>query len=201
MLADELARAQEKAQIAKWDENEGKIRSELKLDLPPRSLSADTIAHIRTFESWAKAKGVRKCPCKPFVLACFIQEHHALGVPSEQIIAIVKAVDDLHQYHSLASPLYTQAARSTLAQAVEVPSPRGWNKDERVAFDALVDPLIRQAVSRHEWLRDRDLRRRQNEISELKKQLGSTADESAHSNEKDFRHDQSTNWKRRLARG
>jgi hypothetical protein len=183
-LSQQLEAARQREQIAAWDRAEAAVRSELKLDLPPRSLSADTLAHIRTFENWAKAKGVRKCPCKPFVLACFIQEHHALGVQSEQIIAIVKAVDDLHQYHSLASPLYTQAARSALAQAVDVTSPRGWNKDERVAFDALVDPLIRQAVSRHEWLRDRDLRRRQNEISELKKQLGSTADESAHSNEK-----------------
>ena len=60
-------------------------------------------------------------------------------------------------------------------------SPRhaGWNKDERDAFDAFVDPLIRQAVSRHEYLRDRDLRRKQHEISELKKRLMSAADESA----------------------
>ena len=134
-----------------------------------RSLSADTIAHINTFANWAKTKGVRKCPCKPFVLAAFIQEHNALGVPPEQIITIVKAVDDLHQYHALASPLYTQVARAALDQAIKVTAPRGWNKDERGAFDALVDPLIRQAVSRHEWLRDRDLRRKQNEISELKK--------------------------------
>jgi hypothetical protein len=183
-LADDLAKAQQLAQIAKWDEHEQKLRSELKLDIPRAELSAATLAHINTFANWAKTKGVRKCPCKPHVLACFIQEHHALGVPPEQIIEIVKAVDDLHQYHGLPSPLFTQVARAALSQAVKATAPRGWNKDERGAFDALVDPLIKQAVSRHEYLRDRDLRRRQNEISELKKRLLSTADESARTNEK-----------------
>ena len=113
----------------------------------------------------------------------FIIEHHALGVPPEQIIEIVKAVNDLHDYHAIASP-YTQIARAALDQVVKVTAPRGWNKEERGAFDALVDPLIRQAVARHEYLRDRELRRKQNEISELKKRLTSTADESANSNEK-----------------
>ena len=160
------------------------FEAELKLDLPPRSLSADTIAHIDRFARWAKERGVRKCPCRPFVLACFIQEHNALGVPPEQIIEIVKAVDDLHQYHGLPSPLYTQVARAALAQAVKVTAPRSWNAAERGAFDALVDPLVRQAVSRHEYLRDRELRRKQNELSQLKKQLGSTAVESAQKNQK-----------------
>jgi hypothetical protein len=185
-VADDLAKAQQREQIAAWDRGEAQLRSQLTLDIPKRELSADTIAHIDTFANWAKTKGVRKCPCKPFVLACFIQEHNALGVPPEQTIAIVKAVDDLHQYHALASPLHTQVARAALSQAVKVTAPRGWNSDERGAFDALVDPLIRQAVSRHEWLRDRDLRRKHNEISELKKRLLSTADERAQANEKVF---------------
>jgi hypothetical protein len=184
VLADELERAKLAAQVSRWDENEGKIRGELKLDLPPRSLSSVTIARIDTFTNWAKTKGVRKCPCKPFVLAAFIQEHHAIGVPPEQIIEIVKAVNDLHDYHGLASPLFTQVARAALARAITVTAPRGWNSDERGAFDALVDPLIRQAVSKHEWLRDRELRRKQNEISELKKRLMGTADERAQANEK-----------------
>ena len=168
MLSDELERARVRAQVAKWDENEKNLGRELKLDLPARRLSDVALAHIDTFGRWAKTKGVRKCPCKPHTLACFIIEHHALGVPPEQIIEIVKAVDGLHQYHALASPLHTQVARAALDRVVKVSAPRGWNSDERGAFDALVDPLIRQAVSRHEWLRDRDLRHRQNEISALK---------------------------------
>ena len=61
-MADELEREKQRLQVAKWDENERKLRDELKLDLPPRSLSADAVANIDRFARWRRKKASENVP-------------------------------------------------------------------------------------------------------------------------------------------
>ena len=178
-LSDELQQARVRDQIARWDANEKRLAEQLGLDVPKTILSTDTVARLDFFAKWAAAKGVRKCPCKPHVLAAFAWENHSLGVPQQQTLAILKAVEEQHHHFNLSNPAATKIVWAAVETICKAEPPRSWTKAEKAEW-VLLPPDIRQAISRREAERDKALRRSQNELADLKKRHA-VADEAASS--------------------
>ena len=70
-------------------------------------LSADTLARCDIWGKWCEARGVRKCPCKPWVVASYLLEQSANGVPAQVLVAMLEAITALHDYHNLSNPTAT----------------------------------------------------------------------------------------------
>ena len=185
MLADELAKAQQREQIAAWDRGEAAIRSQLAVNVPARSLSADVRDRFGLFEKWCSDKSVRRLPAKPWVVAAFILDQTANGRDAQGCLALLAAIDDLHQHHGLASPVHTQVVRAALETFLKTAPPRSWNNEERAEF-ALLPPDIRHAIARREAERDKALRLAQNRLAEERKRLSSGADTKPAQTNKDY---------------
>ena len=175
MLIDELAKAKQREQIAAWDRAELALREQL--NIPKRELSADVRDRFIVLENWCAEKGVRKLPAKPWVVAAFILEQIANGRDVQGCLALLAAIEAVHDSHNLSNPTATAIVRAALDTIVKAEPPRSWNKDERAAW-ALLPPEIRQAISRREYDRDKALRVAQNRLGEERNRLRG-ADETA----------------------
>jgi hypothetical protein len=113
-LADQLQAARQREQIQRWDNNERALLQELKLDVPRSALAKDVLERLDIFGKWAASKSVRKCPSKPYVVAAFCIEQHELGATAQVILAILTAVEALHDYHGLSNPVRTAIVRAAL---------------------------------------------------------------------------------------
>ena len=69
-------------------------------------------------------KQVRRLPAKPKTVAAFVLEQDALGVPAQQIISILNAIELSHDRHSLSNPTATAIVRAALGQVVKIEPPR-----------------------------------------------------------------------------
>jgi hypothetical protein len=166
VLADDLAKAQQREQIAAWDRGEAAIRSQL--NVPARSLSADVRDRFSLFEKWCVDKGVRRLPAKPWVVAKFIIDETATGRDAQGCIALLAAIAEVHDTHSLSNPCATAVVNQVLDQMVKEPPPRSWPAADKAEF-ARLPPTIREIIARRENDRDRELRRKQTEFAELKR--------------------------------
>jgi hypothetical protein len=151
-----LAEQLQRSRVAQWDANE----QALKITTPQTPLTPDVLGRIDIFGKWCEAKGVRKCACKPWIVATYLLEKSAEGVPAEPLLATLAAVAALHDYHGLSNPVATRVVNLALEQILrEERPPRSWNKDELIEWRLLPAP-IRNAISRRENERDRALSRR-----------------------------------------
>jgi hypothetical protein len=188
MLVDELKKAQERERIAAWDKAEAAVRSELTIKLPERSLSVDVRDRFGLFEKWCGEKGVRRLPAKPWVVAAFVLDQIANGRDVQSCLALLAAIERVHDSHNLSNPTATAVVRAALDQIIKIEPPRSWSKDEKAEW-ALLPPVIRETIARRENERDVALKRKFNELSDLKKRLLSGADEPAQtSNEGNYEH-------------
>jgi hypothetical protein len=180
------------SRIAQWDANEQKLLQELTLAIPKTSLTPDVLGRIDLFGKWCEARGVRKCPVKPWVLATYLLEKSMEGIPAEPLLATLAAVADLHDYHGLSNPSATRVVNLVLEKILrEVRQPR-WSKDELIEWRHLPLP-VRNAIARRENDRDQELRRLQNKVAkevELLRSSNNTETKLVHSNEKDQTHDE-----------
>ena len=165
MLVDELTKAKQREQLLDWETNERRLASELKLNVPKRSLSAAEFECWNRFSTWCEGESVRKIPAKPATVAAYILAMAGMGVPHKQIVSVVNAADVAHQFHGLSSPLHTQIVRAALDTLLKAEPPRSWSKDEKAEW-ALLPPSIRDTIARRERERDTALRRLQNKTSE-----------------------------------
>ena len=108
-----------------------------------------------------EARGVRKCPCKPWVVASYLLEQSANGVAAQVLVAMLEAISALHDYHNLSNPCATRVVSLALEQIVHPEIPRSWNREEKAAW-ARLPPPVRDAIARRENDRDKELRRLQN---------------------------------------
>lgn len=160
-LADAIEQAKIRDRVARWDANEQKLLQEPKLALPKTQLSADTLARCDIWGKWCEARGVRKCPCKPWVVASYLLEQSANGVPAQVLVAMLEAITALHDYHNLSNPTATRIVNLALEQVVHPEIPRSWNRNERAEW-AKLPPPVRDAIARRENDRDKELRQLQN---------------------------------------
>jgi hypothetical protein len=165
-LAAQLEQAKIRERIARWDANEQKLLQEH--NLPKAQLSSDTLARCDVWGKWCEARGVRKCPCKPWVVASYLLEQSANGVPAQVLVAMLEAISALHDYHNLSNPCATRVVNLALEQVVHPEIPRSWDKNERAEW-ARLPPPVRDAIARRENDRDKELRRLQARAAEAKK--------------------------------
>ncbi len=171
-LADELKQVKERAQISGWDAAEKRLFEELGLGLPSQPLPADIRAGLDAFNKWAAAKGVRSLPAKPWVVAGWCLDAHSMDVPWGKIAATLQNVTEAHDHHHLADPCSSSIVRKTTEQvAPQIEPPRSWNKEEKTAWRRL-PPDIRQAITRRENDRDKEIRRLQNEAADQRHMNG-----------------------------
>jgi hypothetical protein len=184
VLADELAKAQQREQIAAWDRGEAELRK----GFPARSLSVpvDIRDRFGLFERWCSDKSVRRLPAKPWVVAAFILDQTANGRDAQGCLALLAAIAEIHDVHSLSDPTSSGFVRTALESIIKSEPPRSWPKEDRASW-ATLPPDIRQAISRREEQRDLALRRAQNNLADERKRLSSGADtKPAQTNEKVF---------------
>jgi hypothetical protein len=176
-LLTEIQKAKLREQLALLDAGEKALATELALVLPAvqSELTPEQRELFQIFAAWCDQKACRKCPAKPWALAAFIIDQEKLGVPAERILATIQAIEAAHDQHGLANPTATAVVRAAMDRILTVDPPRSWPKEDKAAF-AMLPAGIREAISRRELQRDRDLRRRQNELAEEKKRLTNGAD-------------------------
>jgi hypothetical protein len=163
-----LAEQLQRSRIAQWDANEQALLQKLPIQISKTALAADVLGRIDIFGKWCEARGVRKCPVKNWVLATYLLEKSAEGVPAEPLLATLAAVAALHDHHNLGNPVATRVVNLALEQILREERQPRWSKDELVEWRHLPLP-IRNAISRREEDRDRELRRVQNEFAKLRR--------------------------------
>ena len=165
-LSDAIAAAKTREQIQKWDSGEARLAAELPIQSV--DLSADVRSCLDAFNKWTASKSARRLPAKPVTVACYVLDQAALGVPAQQILAQLDAIERAHDRHSLSNPVRTAVVRAALETIIKVDPPRSWPKEDKVLF-AQLDPEIRQVIARRESERDRELRRIQSRAAELRR--------------------------------
>ena len=71
----------QQSRILQWDANEQTLLQELPIQISKTPLAPDVLGRIDIFGKWCEARGVRKCPCKPWVVATYLLEKSAEGHP------------------------------------------------------------------------------------------------------------------------
>jgi hypothetical protein len=88
-----------------------------------------------------------------------------MGVPAQQILAQLDAIEQLHDRWSLSNPVRTAIVRRVLEGIIRVPPPRSWPAADKVRF-AELPPDIREIIEVRERQRDVALKRKFNELAE-----------------------------------
>ena len=100
-LGQEIERAKQRDQIAKWDEGERKLAAELR---PVNvQITEDVITRFSIFGKWCLARSARKLPAKPTTVAAFVLEQRDLGATPQIILSLLAAIEAVHNSHSLVS--------------------------------------------------------------------------------------------------
>jgi hypothetical protein len=184
-LAQEIERAKQREQIAKWDEGERKLAAELRPVKVP--ITQDVVTRFSVFGKWCMARSVRKLPAKPTTVAAFCLEQRDLGAIPQIILALLAAIEAVHNSHSLSNPCATAIVDEALKEIVRSDPPRSWRADERAEW-ARLPPPVRDAITRREADRDREVRRVQSELARLRHD---SAVEPVNLNSKEVQHDYS----------
>ena len=169
MLVEDLEKARQRQQLLEWETNERKLAG----SLPPAAkteLSSDWRDRLAVFVNYCKSNNVRHCPARPSTCGAFAAAEAADGRDAQGILALLAAIEELHDYHDLSNPVATATVSAVLNRIIEPKPPRSWTKEEQVAW-SLLPPLVQATITRREKDRDRDLRRRQGELLELRKRL------------------------------
>lgn len=178
MLVDELARAKQREQVAAWDRAETTLREQLGLDVPQRRLSVDELDRWNRFSAYCERESVRKLPAKPATVASYFIDAARMGVRPEEIFSVLEAISIAHDYHGLSSPVHTAATRAAIQQVGGTTSPpRSWSKEDTVCWP-LLPQEVQRTICRRETERDVALKRKFNELAELKKRYA-VAEETA----------------------
>jgi hypothetical protein len=150
---------------------EQRVAERLKLDVPAPLLTQDVLGRFDIFANWCANKSVRKCPAKPHVVAAFILDQGDLGASTPVLVAMVEAIEAVHNHHSLSNPCATQIVNAALNRTVEIDPPRSWNAEEKGQW-ARLPARVREAISRTEQARDKGFRRAQNAAAEKQRRNG-----------------------------
>lgn len=159
-----LAQAIEQSQRER--ELQVKLRAEAdmasKLAIPAVPISHEDKLLLAPFQQWANERNVRHLPARSAVVATYVLEIAHRG--EEVVLPFLRALEAQHNAHSLSNPVATHAVNTVLDQIIKTEPPRSWPASEKVAFSLLPVP-IKNIIAKRELDRDRDLRRKQNQIA------------------------------------
>ena len=103
--------------FADWDAHEQEMAARFKLDAPV--LSRIYWSGLIFLQSGVPARFVRKCPAKPAMVATFLLEQSALGASAQVVVAMLAAIEAIHQHHMLSNPCATAVVDAALDQIVK----------------------------------------------------------------------------------
>jgi hypothetical protein len=162
-LASHLAQLQQN-QI---EQNEAQLAS--CFQQPPNSLTAQTQALLTPFIAWCQGLGVRPVPARPTTIASYLQYTFDLGITLERTLEVLAAIEAMHDCVGASNPVQTAVVSNLLETVLKLEPPRSWKREEQQAW-ALLPPMVRQAISRREANREKEIRRLQNKTAdELKR--------------------------------
>ena len=118
-----------------------------------------------SFVIYEKQRGVASFPASPALVAYFMA-HVAEEIIAESLQTIVR----VHNASGLANPCATAAVLEVLSRRIKLDCPRSWNQADKNLFIQLPADL-QVTVLRRENGRDNAIRKGQNEIAAMKKQL------------------------------
>jgi hypothetical protein len=168
MIADEIAKIRKAELIAALDAGEAAMAAELTKTIGPMQIELTDRVRMRLaeFVKWCGEYNVRACAAKPATVATWVLSHGHLG--ADAVMDTLSAIEALHNYHGLSLPTKSAIVCRALEQVFKAEPPRSWKSEEKLLFAALPQD-IQQIIGRRERDRERELRRLQNEVSELKK--------------------------------
>ena len=170
-LKETLEIARRREQVEAWDKGEAEVAMQLltKSPLPPpQEIDEETRQALQPFVQWTTKTNARYCPAKPLTVAAYVLEQSATGASTEKLLQSLDAIGRLHDLHNLASPVGTHAVRAALESVTGFEPPRSWKAEEKELFVTL-PAEIKAVVSRREQQREKELRRLQNELAQLKR--------------------------------
>src|SRR5262249_9205591 len=107
-------------------------------------------------------------------VAAYVRWQQDNGIARQRVAESLEAIAALHESVAVGNPCATAIVR-TVTGGSTIEAPRSWSKDSKMAFAEL--PVEIQAViAEREHERERELRRMQNHLADLKKGLQSEAD-------------------------
>jgi hypothetical protein len=162
------------AKVREIQRNETALAQQLAA--PAAELDDDAQWHLVPFIEWATNANVRYCPALPTTVGSYILAASASGIKEKQILATVAAIERLHDSVGLPSPCATTPARYAFSQVVKSEPPRSWTKEEKLMW-ATLPPEIRSVIARREHSREKETRRLQNEVAEMKRLSETAADQ------------------------
>lgn len=176
-LGDAIEAAKRRDQIKAWDEGERKLAATIAV--PEIELRADLRSRLAPFYAFAESKSVRHLPARPATVAAWIRFQAGMGVPAEQILAVLAAIEVAHDQHSLANPVRTAIVRAELNTIVKVDPPRSWPKQAKATF-ALLPPDIQRVLAKRQMDFDKELSRLHEEVANLRRTNGAEEPKSVH---------------------
>ena len=171
----DIERAAQRQRVLEWEANERKLAG----TLPPTAkteLSADCRDRLAIFVNYCKSQNVRHCPARPATCAAFAAAEAADGRDAQGICSLLAAIEALHDFHGFSNPVATAAVSAVLDRIVKTEPPRSWGTAERSEW-ARLPPAIRETITRREKDRDVALKRKFNELAELKNDLTDILDQ------------------------
>ena len=114
---------------------------------------------------FAQQRGVTAFPSSPALVGYFMAH-----IAEEFIVEALEAIVKTHNASALANPCCTPVVLEVLQRRIKLDCPLSWNQADKNLFIQL-PPDLQATVARRERERDIALRRGQNEIAEMKKQL------------------------------
>jgi hypothetical protein len=120
------------------------------------------------FAKWCELNGAAWCPAAPADVARFVADCAALGI--ERLWPAVQEISKAHSSLGLADPTLGGVAAAALNEIGGISPPRSWPDDRKQRF-ALLPYDLQVYVAAHEVLREKALRRAQNEAATARQTL------------------------------
>jgi hypothetical protein len=148
------------------ERNEQKLAAQI--PTPKGELDAEALLWLKYFSGYCRDCGVKFCPARPATVAAWIRRESGRGLSEEEILAALRAIEQVHDQSNEANPVATSAVRAELGRILEIKAPRSWKKSEALIFNTL--PIeVQQIVARRAEQDSLVLRRLQNKVAELAK--------------------------------
>jgi len=108
-------------------------------------------------------------------VAAYIWEYREHEDRADLVVAKLTAISAMHDRHGLANPCHTAVVRSVLETMFKDEAPRSWKPSEKELF-VFLPAEIRLTLLRREGERDKEVRRVQSALAELRKEKSSNVE-------------------------
>jgi hypothetical protein len=120
------------------------------------------------FERWCILNGHKPFGAAPAIVAQFVDDIASMGI--EQVWEAVQEIARMHSAHGLPDPTQSKAVAAAINAIAKIDPPRSWPAEEKLRFLTLPYD-IQLIISKREQDRDNEVRKKQREFAQLKKEM------------------------------